>query len=65
MNKDEFKRRTKAFAIYIARFCKTVPFDRIVRHYIDQIVRRSSSVGANYRLPAGQNLNLILSIRCE
>jgi four helix bundle protein len=49
MNKDEFKRRTKAFAIYIARFCKTVPFDRIVRHYIDQIVRRSSSLGANYR----------------
>jgi len=49
MDKNEFKRRTKAFAINVAKFCKTVPFDRIVRHYIDQIIRCSSSVGANYR----------------
>ncbi|MER3465095.1 MAG: four helix bundle protein [Chitinophagaceae bacterium] len=49
MDKEEFKRRTKAFAIQIGKFCKTVPHDQIVRYYIDQIVRSSASVGANYR----------------
>jgi four helix bundle protein len=49
MNKTQFKERTKTFAINVAVFCKTIPFDKIVRHYIDQIVRSSSSVGANYR----------------
>jgi four helix bundle protein len=49
MDKREFKRRTKQFAINIAKFCKTIPFDNVVKHYIDQIIRSSSSVGANYR----------------
>ena len=49
MDKVEFKKRTKAFAIDVAKFCKSLPFDKIVRHYIDQIVRSSASVGANYR----------------
>jgi four helix bundle protein len=49
MDKNEFKARTKALAINVARFCKTLPYDTIVRHYIDQIVRSSASVGANYR----------------
>lgn len=49
MDKIDFKKRTKSFAINVARFCKTIPFDRVVRHYIDQVVRSSASVGANYR----------------
>ncbi len=49
MDKNEFKRRTKAFAVNVLRFCKTLPYDIINRHYIGQIVRCSSSVGANYR----------------
>ena len=49
MDKNEFKKRTKAFAVNVARFCKTLPYDIINRHYIGQIVRCSSSVGANYR----------------
>ena len=49
MDKVEFKKRTKTFAISVARFCKSLPFDKIVRHYVDQIVRSSASVGANYR----------------
>ncbi len=49
MDKNEFKKRTKAFAVNVARFCKTLPCDIINRHYIGQIVRCSSSVGANYR----------------
>ena len=49
MGKIDFKKRTKIFAIKIARFCKTIPFDGVVRHYIDQLIRSSASVGANYR----------------
>ena len=49
MDKIEFKKRTKAFAIGIAKFCRSLPPDKIVRHYVDQIVRSSASVGANYR----------------
>ncbi len=49
MDKNEFKSRTKAFAISIAKFCKTLPFDHVTRSYIDQVVRASASVGANYR----------------
>ncbi|RZJ32827.1 MAG: four helix bundle protein [Flavobacterium sp.] len=49
MDKAEFKKRTKAFAIEVAKFCRSLPPDKIVRHYIDQIVRSSASVGANYR----------------
>jgi len=44
-----FKSRTKNFAINIARLCKSLPYDPIVKHYIDQIVRSAASVGANYR----------------
>lgn len=49
MDKNEFKGRTKALAVNVAKCCKTLPYDTIVRHYIDQIVRSSASVGANYR----------------
>jgi four helix bundle protein len=49
MDKTEFKNRTKAFAINVAKLCKSLPFDQVVRHYIDQIIRSSASVGANYR----------------
>lgn len=49
MDKTDFKARTKSLAINVAKFCKTLPYDRIVRHYVDQIVRSSASVGANYR----------------
>jgi len=49
MDKEEFKRRTKQFAINVARFCKTLPYDPIIRSYIDNLVRASASVAANYR----------------
>ncbi|MDB5251623.1 MAG: hypothetical protein JWP27_792 [Flaviaesturariibacter sp.] len=49
MNADEFRKRTKYFAIRIGHFCRTLPHDTIARHYISQLVRCSSSVGANYR----------------
>jgi four helix bundle protein len=49
MDKIAFKRRTKEFALSIAKFCKSLPFDHITKSYIDQLVRASASVGANYR----------------
>ena len=49
MDKETFKARTKAFAINVARFCKSLSFDPVIKSYVDQIVRASASVGANYR----------------
>jgi four helix bundle protein len=49
MDKNQFKQRTKTFAISVAKFCKTLPYDHIIKSYIDQVVRASASVGANYR----------------
>jgi len=49
MDKNEFKRRTKQFAINVASFCKTLTYDQVIKSYIDQVVRVSASVGANYR----------------
>lgn len=49
MDKNEFERRTKVFAINVAKFCKTLTYDPVIRSYIDQIVRSSGSVCANYR----------------
>lgn len=49
MDKNEFKKRTKQFAINTAKFCKSLQFDHITKSYIDQVVRSSASVGANYR----------------
>lgn len=49
MDKNQFKQRTKQFAISIARLCKTLHYDSVIKSYIDQLVRASASVGANYR----------------
>ena len=49
MDKIEFEKRTKQFAINTAKFCKSLSFDPITKSYIDQVVRSSASVGANYR----------------
>ncbi len=49
MNKELFKSRTKAFAINTAKFCKSLTYDAVIKSYIDQVVRSSASVGANYR----------------
>ena len=41
--------RTKEFAIDCFRFCKTVPRSRELDAWVRQLIRSSSSVGANYR----------------
>lgn len=43
------KSRTKLFAINVALLTQKLPESQINRPYINQIIRSSSSVGANYR----------------
>lgn len=49
MNAEEMKRRTKFFALNVAKLTMKIPDTLINRAYKGQIIRSSSSVGANYR----------------
>lgn len=48
MDSEEMKRRTKMFAIAVARLTEKLPDTQVNRIYKGQIIRSSSSVGANY-----------------
>ena len=43
------QRRTKKFAIDVWILCSKLPHSREFNGYVNQIIRSSSSVGANYR----------------
>lgn len=45
----ELENRTTDFAKRVIRLCKELPTNTINRRLIDQIIRSSGSVGANYR----------------
>ena len=47
--KKDLKDRTKQFAIDCWKFCAKVPKSREYNAYVNQLIRSSSSVGANYR----------------
>lgn len=47
--KKEILQRTKRFAIDCWNFCTNVPKSREYNAYVNQLIRSSSSVGANYR----------------
>ena len=53
MDKNEineaFRQRTKKQAVEIIKFCKSLKYDYIDRVVINQLVKSSSSVAANYR----------------
>jgi four helix bundle protein len=49
MDSEEMKTRTKQFAINIGVLTQGLPISQINRAYSNQIIRSSSSVGANYR----------------
>ena len=49
MDAEEMRRRTKSFAINVAKFTGKIPYMQVNRIYKGQIIRSSSSVGANYR----------------
>lgn len=48
--KDEILKRTKKFAIDCWKFCEKVPKSREYNAFVNQLIRSSSSVGANYRV---------------
>jgi len=47
--KNEILKRTKGFAIDCWKFCEKVPKSREYNAFVNQLIRSSSSVGANYR----------------
>jgi four helix bundle protein len=49
MDKIELKRRTQRFAIDIIKFVEDLPSTRSLNVLSNQLLRSSSSVGANYR----------------
>ena len=49
MNRNDFKKRTKEYALRIIRLVESLPEDRVSRILGDQLLRAGSSVGANYR----------------
>jgi four helix bundle protein len=49
MDSVEMKRRTKAFAIKVAELMMRLPDNAVNRVYKVQLIRCSSSAGANYR----------------
>ena len=49
MDKNELKKRTNQLAVNTGWLCLKLPFNAVNKEYISQIVRSSSSGGANYR----------------
>lgn len=52
---QELEKRTLDFAIAVRDFCRKLKFDTINVIYIKQLIRSSSSIGANY-IEANENL---------
>ena len=46
---QDLKARTKRFSFNCWEFCSTVPKSREFNAWVNQLIRSSSSVGANYR----------------
>jgi four helix bundle protein len=49
MNEQEFKNRTKRFALRVIRPVESLPRDRVAEVLGKQLLRSATSVGANYR----------------
>jgi len=49
MNKHDLKERTKRFVINVIRICDHLPKGTAVSVFSKQLIRCSSSIGANYR----------------
>ena len=48
-NMQDFKQRTFQFAVSVAKLIQALPYNLINKTYGGQLIRCSSSVGANYR----------------
>jgi four helix bundle protein len=55
MTSEELKKRTKQFAIDSALLCEQLPVKYAFKVYSNQLIRASSSVGANYRAACRAN----------
>lgn len=60
MNSDELKARTKAFALAIISLTTKLPKSEIARVINYQILKSSTSIAVNYRVPAGLSQKPIL-----
>jgi four helix bundle protein len=49
MKSEEFKARTKRFAVLTIKFLETLPRNQTIGTLSNQLLRSSTSVGANYR----------------
>lgn len=49
MNPDDFKKRTKTFAVRIIKLVDSLPASRSMNVIANQLMRSGTSVGANYR----------------
>src|SRR5688572_4410975 len=49
MTERELKVKTKSIAVTVAFLCQKLPNNKVNNTYIDQILRSSASMGANYR----------------
>lgn len=49
MTKEDLQDRNKKFAIEVIRLMQALPSDRVFDGLVRQVVRSSSSIGANYR----------------
>ncbi len=47
--KQDLKKRTQVFSINCIQMCKNIPKSRELDSLVRQLIRSSSSVGANYR----------------
>ena len=47
--KIEFRDRTKRFAVGVIRFCSSLPGERGIHNLVNQLIRSSCSVAANFR----------------
>ena len=45
----DLEERTLTFAKQVIQVCRTVPHDTVNRELVSQLIRASSSIGANYR----------------
>jgi len=49
MTEKELKAKTKNIAVSVAILCQKLPINKVNNTYVDQILRSSASMGANYR----------------
>ena len=49
MDQEEFKKRTKQYALRVMRLAGALPRDDVTREIARQLLRAGTSVGANYR----------------